>query len=121
MGSRTIGPPKGRLNEEGRRMSVRRTRPLPRTEQRAVESLQREVRLLAELQRHLLPREAPRVAGWDLRICGQLAGCPGGDYYDFLALPGGRVAFLVADASGHGLAAGVLTSQVRTLLHSCPL
>jgi sigma-B regulation protein RsbU (phosphoserine phosphatase) len=46
---------------------------------------------------------------------------PGGDYFDVLPLPGGRLAVLIADASGHGGPAAVLVAQLRTLLHSCPL
>jgi sigma-B regulation protein RsbU (phosphoserine phosphatase) len=46
---------------------------------------------------------------------------PGGDYYDFLLLPDGRLVFLIADASGHGGPSAVLVAMARVVIHSCPL
>jgi PAS domain S-box-containing protein len=48
----------------------------------------------------------------------------GGDFFDALALPDGRVALFVGDVAGKGLAAAVQTSEIRhslrALLHACP-
>jgi sigma-B regulation protein RsbU (phosphoserine phosphatase) len=73
------------------------------------------------LQRHLLPRTIPRLAGWDLAIHYKPGYWPGGDYYDFFPLPDKRLMFLVADAGDRGPAAVALASMLRVVLHSCPL
>jgi sigma-B regulation protein RsbU (phosphoserine phosphatase) len=46
---------------------------------------------------------------------------PGGDYYDVVSLPDGRLLFLIADASDQGAASTALAIMVRVVLHSCPL
>src|SRR5262245_35994990 len=54
------------------------------------------------VQAELLPRERPPLATLEYAgLCLQ-AGAVGGDLYDFLPLGRGRVAFLLADASGKG-------------------
>ncbi|HBL26875.1 MAG TPA: hypothetical protein DD490_08580, partial [Acidobacteria bacterium] len=40
----------------------------------------------------------------------------GGDYYDLMPLPDGRVALIVGDASGHGMAAGLVMAIANTTL-----
>jgi sigma-B regulation protein RsbU (phosphoserine phosphatase) len=80
------------------------------------------MRTIAALQQRLMPGQVPSLKGWELAVGYQVNGLPGGDYYDFLPLVGGRrLAIVVADASGHGGAATVLVAQVRAFLHSCPL
>jgi phosphoserine phosphatase RsbU/P len=61
----------------------------------------------------LLPAEAPNVPGVDL--AGYNAPCRtvGGDYYDFLTYPDGRVALLIGDVSGKGLGAALLMSSLQ--------
>ncbi len=86
----------------------------------SVQLLCSEVRAITRLQRHLLPPQVPQPAGWHLAAYTLLGAWPGGDFYDFLPLPDGRLAFLVADASGHGATAAVLVAQLRTVLHACP-
>jgi sigma-B regulation protein RsbU (phosphoserine phosphatase) len=83
--------------------------------------MMRQLALIGELQRHLLPRDIPQPAGW--RVAGYHAQgrWPGGDYYDFLTLPDGRVLFLLADAGDQGAPAIALVAMVRVLLHSCPM
>ena len=60
--------------------------------------LQRQLQTLGELQRHLLPREIPQPVGWQIAVHYAVSRWPGGDYYDFLPLPDGRILLLVADA-----------------------
>ncbi len=67
----------------------------------------------AEIQRRLLPTRAPDVPGIDL--AGYNAPCRGvgGDYYDFLSYPDGRVAILVGDVAGKGMPAALLMSSLQ--------
>ena len=67
----------------------------------------------AEIQRGLLPTSAPVLPGVDL--AGYNAPCRtvGGDYYDFLPYPDGRVAILVGDVSGKGMPAALLMSSLQ--------
>jgi serine phosphatase RsbU (regulator of sigma subunit) len=46
------------------------------------------------------------------------ASMTGGDCYDLWEMPDGRLAILLADASGHGLAPAMIVSQVRTLVRT---
>jgi len=73
----------------------------------------KELEQAAEIQRSLLPRSAPKVAGLDL--AGYNAPCHtvGGDYYDFITYPDGRVAMLVGDVAGKGMPAALLMSSLQ--------
>jgi sigma-B regulation protein RsbU (phosphoserine phosphatase) len=81
----------------------------------------RQVRAIGELQRHLLPRAVPDLPGWQVAVHYEVGSWPGGDYYDFLPLPDGRLLLLIADGSDQGAPAVALTAMMRVLLHSCPL
>ncbi|MGQ0615034.1 MAG: PP2C family protein-serine/threonine phosphatase [Planctomycetaceae bacterium] len=87
---------------------------------KALADLDREMKLIADIQRSLLPRELPRIAALDLAAHYRPAAVAGGDYYDFLALAGGRLGILIADVSGHGSPAAVEMAITRTLAHSHP-
>ena len=67
-----------------------------------------ELEVARQLQRELLPRASPLVPGWTFAHSWRTANEIGGDYYRFQPLPDGRLAIVVADASGHGMAAGLL-------------
>jgi serine phosphatase RsbU (regulator of sigma subunit)/anti-sigma regulatory factor (Ser/Thr protein kinase) len=79
-------------------------------------------RLVAlELQRSLLPARLPRIA--ELDVAGRyLAGAAGtevgGDWYDVIPLPGGRVAVAVGDVMGRGVHAAAVMGQMRAALRS---
>lgn len=81
----------------------------------------RQLETLGELQRHLLPRTLPPLHGWQMAAYYNVGRWPGGDYYDFLPLPDGRLLLLIADASDQGAPAAVMVAMVRIVLHSCPL
>jgi serine phosphatase RsbU (regulator of sigma subunit) len=60
------------------------------------------------LQAQLVPRPLPEIGSFELAGESRVANTVGGDLYAFEALPGGRVAVLFGDASGHGMAAGLV-------------
>jgi sigma-B regulation protein RsbU (phosphoserine phosphatase) len=67
-----------------------------------------ELEVARELQAELLPRQVPDLPGYRFAHSYRTANEVGGDYYDFLTLPDGRLALMVGDASGHGMAAGLV-------------
>jgi hypothetical protein len=75
-----------------------------------------ELEVARELQRGLLPRQAPAVSGYDFAFSYQTANTIGGDYYDFLELEDGRLVIVIGDASGHGIAAGLLMAIANSAL-----
>ncbi len=75
-----------------------------------------ELEVARQLQRDLLPSAVPAIPGYDVAHSYRTANEIGGDYYDFLTLPDGRVALVVGDASGHGMAAGLLMAIANAAL-----
>jgi len=75
-----------------------------------------ELEVARELQRELLPKDEPDVAGYSFAFSYRTANTIGGDYYDFLPLEDGRLAIVVGDASGHGIAAGLLMAIANSVL-----
>jgi len=67
-----------------------------------------ELVLARELQADLLPKSRPELPGFEVSAFNRIANMVGGDLYDFVLLPDGRLALLFGDASGHGMAAGLV-------------
>src|SRR5580765_576913 len=87
----------------------------------ARDALDKETLAVGDLQREMLPRETPSVPGYAWETAYLTSTRAGGDYYDFLHAPDGRVGIVVADASGHGAPAAVLMAMLRGLLHAGPV
>ncbi len=81
------------------------------------ERIERELELAAAIQREILPRFLPEVAGLELAAANLPTRQVGGDYYDFFPLSRGRLGFLVADVSGKGVPAALLVSTVHAAVH----
>ena len=75
-----------------------------------------ELEVARELQRALLPKSAPDIDGYAFAFSSATANTIGGDYYDFLPTPDGRVAVVIGDGSGHGIAAGILMAISNSIL-----
>ena len=75
--------------------------------------LTQELERAAEIQRRLLPAKAPEIAGFELAGYNAPCRAVGGDYYEFLEYPDGRVALLIGDVSGKGMAAALLMSSLQ--------
>lgn len=71
----------------------------------------------AEIQRRLLPSGPPDLSGVDLAGFNAPCRAVGGDYYDYLPYPDGRMGVLIGDVSGKGLGAALLMSGVQARSH----
>ena len=81
-------------------------------------------RIGQEIQQGLLPKTMPRLAGFEISGRSSAPNQVGGDCFDFIALPrAGRdcISVLIADASGHGIGAALLTVQTRAYLRGVAL
>lgn len=85
---------------------------------------ERERRTSAALQTGLLPQAVPQLEHGQVAVRYLPAeGGPaiGGDWYDVIQLPGGRVGLAIGDVTGHGAEAAVLMGQLRTALRAYAL
>jgi sigma-B regulation protein RsbU (phosphoserine phosphatase) len=85
---------------------------------RAYAAIDRELQTVADMQRSLLPRELPKIAGLELAAHYQTSRRAGGDYYDFFELPDGQLGLLIADVSGHGTPAAVMMAVTHSIAHN---
>lgn len=88
--------------------------------QRAYYQLEREMRVVGNLQRTLLPAQLPQIPTLDLAAHYEPSQRAGGDYYDFFPLPNGCWGILLADVSGHGAAAAVFMAITHSIVHTHP-
>lgn len=87
-----------------------------------IEGLRQRTRLMGamdvaeEVQRTLLPKTPPIVPGLDIAASSLYSEQTGGDFYDFIMLPGGRLLAVVGDVSGHGVGAALLMTSARAFI-----
>ena len=82
------------------------------------DALERELSVAREVQRELLPREAPPIAGLELAGVCRPAIAVGGDYYDYLQDGDGRLGLIIADVSGKGVSAALLMASLQASMRS---
>lgn len=82
------------------------------------ERLSHEMDLAREIQRSLLPSRSEAAGPFDIRGDQRAAAEVGGDYWDILPLPDGKVAIAVADVAGKGLAGCLVMSMLSALLRA---
>jgi serine phosphatase RsbU (regulator of sigma subunit)/anti-sigma regulatory factor (Ser/Thr protein kinase) len=82
----------------------------------ARERLEQELRVARLIQQTLLPKEVPDLPGWQLAIYWQPARAVGGDFYDFLPLPDGRLVLIIADVTDKGVPAALVMATTRAIL-----
>lgn len=80
--------------------------------------LERELEIARTIQANLLPHQPPIVPGFDLAAMTLPAKRVGGDYYDFIEIDSDRLGVAVADVSGKGVPAAILTASVRAALQA---
>lgn len=79
-----------------------------------------QVDMAESLQRSVIPVQAPRVEGLEMaaRYLPASTFQMGGDWWDAFELPGGRMAFVVGDVAGHGVAAATTMTQLRAAVRA---
>jgi sigma-B regulation protein RsbU (phosphoserine phosphatase) len=87
-------------------------------ELRQSERMRSEMEVARRLQMSLLPAHAPSIPGLELAGTCQPSGHVGGDYFDFFALPDGRLGIVVADVSGHGVGSAIVMAGLRSTLYA---
>jgi sigma-B regulation protein RsbU (phosphoserine phosphatase) len=88
------------------------------TDRKRAEQAELEMLLAREIQRRLLPSAPPQIEGFDLASLFVPADTLGGDYFDFIPMPGGRLGIVIADATGHGIGPALTMAATRTCLWS---
>jgi sigma-B regulation protein RsbU (phosphoserine phosphatase) len=77
------------------------------------ERLESEIAIARTIQQKLLPPPEARLEGVSVLAHFAPVAEIGGDYYDHLPMPDGRVAFALGDVSGHGLPTGLLVAMAK--------
>lgn len=80
---------------------------------REQERTRHEMSLASGIQQSLLPRSLPQTAHFELHALTRPCQTVGGDYYDVVALPRGRFGLTVADVSGKGLPAAMMSVMLQ--------
>ena len=80
--------------------------------------LEEDLRIAWEIQQQLLPASLPEVKGYTLAAGTLPARQVGGDCYDVIALPDGRMLIAIADVSGKGTPASLLMANVQAALRA---
>lgn len=82
------------------------------------ERIEQELRVARLIQQTLLPQELPQLANWFVDAYYRPARAVGGDFYDFIFLPDGRVGFIVADVTDKGVPAALVMATTRSILRA---
>ncbi len=95
-----------------------------REAERRKEQMEAELASAREVQQSILPRDWVQVPDWDVYGDQVPSREVGGDYYDAVLTPDGRLWLIVADVCGKGVPAALLASAVHAAVHTlvgvCP-
>jgi len=89
--------------------------------ERERQRLEQEINIARDIQQALLPRNVRDSAYMAVNGCNFPSLSVGGDYFDVFPLIGDRTAFVLADVSGKGLGAALLTTMLQGLLSAMTL
>ncbi len=79
---------------------------------------EQELEVARLIQQNFLPKELPDLPGWQVAAYYSPAREVGGDFYDVIPLPDGRVGFVVGDVTDKGVPAALVMSATRSVLRA---
>ena len=80
-------------------------------------NLERDLEAARLTQQSLITQKPPVLPGWEIAACYRPVIQVGGDIYGWLRMADGRTLFWIADATGHGASAALLTTLAKLLFH----
>jgi sigma-B regulation protein RsbU (phosphoserine phosphatase) len=80
-------------------------------------NLERDLEAARLTQQSLIPQKPPPLPGWQVATCYRPVIQVGGDIYGWLPMKDSRILFWIADGTGHGAAAALLTTLAKLLFH----
>ena len=80
--------------------------------------MERELQMARELQAGFIPRDTPRVPGWEIAARWYPARQVSGDYFDFLQPEPDRLGVVIADVSDKGMPAALFMTLTRSLVRA---
>jgi sigma-B regulation protein RsbU (phosphoserine phosphatase) len=88
------------------------------TESIQAEAMEKQLRLAGEVQQRMIPHTPPKLHGLDVASVYVPMYSLGGDFYDFIPLPGDNLGLAIADVSGKGVPASLIMASVRAFLRA---
>jgi len=82
------------------------------------ERIEKELLLAASIQQRIIPKELPKIEGYELSGINIPSKEVGGDYYDCINLGKGIYSFIIADVTGKGISAALLVNTLNAALYS---
>jgi hypothetical protein len=82
------------------------------------ERLKKEMEIAAKVQLSLLPKEEPRIPGYEISSISIPAVEAGGDYFDFVKLSGNKIGIAIGDVSGKGVGAAIYMTLTKGILQA---
>src|ERR1700736_1901938 len=80
-------------------------------------NLERDLAAARLTQQSLIPQKPPQLPGWDVAAVFRPVIEVGGDIYGWLRMKDERMLFWIADATGHGASAALITTLTKLLFH----
>ena len=87
-------------------------------EARNRERIEQELKIARVIQQQFLPTSLPDLPGWHVAAFYRPARSVGGDFYDFIPLPDGRIMFVVGDVTDKGVPAALVMASTHALLRA---
>ena len=84
----------------------------------ARQRIEQELHVARLIQQQFLPKELPDLPGWHLAAHYQPAREVGGDFYDFLELPGGQLGVVIGDVTDKGVPAALVMATTHSILRA---
>ena len=87
-------------------------------EARTRQRFEQELEVARLIQKNFLPHDLPQLTGWEVAAYYQPAREVGGDFYDVIPLPDGRVGFVIGDVTDKGVPAALVMAATRSVLRA---
>ena len=88
------------------------------TETRKLQEQEYQMKLARSVQQRFYKMASPQIRGFDIAGASFPADATGGDYFDFVPLPRGRIGISVGDVCGHGISSALLMVELRASLRA---